>query len=145
MGHCLFQSVAKTFQSWAITSKWDKVLFQIRAVILKWGNYFEKGHNSGPLKCVWFLPDSKAPCSLKHLRDNLVEANCDLGNMCVNFLNKHFLIDDIGTLTVLQLLSWNMSSVEKTSIYDKVFHAFLFTFYFVRKGDIHSCDIRYSY
>ena len=107
-----FKVGQKLFQSWAITSKWDKMLFQIRAVISKWVNYFEKGNNSSPLKCVWFLPDSKAPCSLKHLRDNLAEANCDLGNMCVNFLT-----DDIGTLTALQLLSWIMSSVEKTSIY----------------------------
>ena len=62
--------------------------FQIRAVISKWGTYFQKGHNSSPLKCVWFLPGSKAPCSLKHLRDNLTQANCDVGNMYVNFLNK---------------------------------------------------------
>ena len=112
-----FKVEQKLFQSWAITSKWDKMLFQIRAVISKWVNYFEKGNNSSPLKCVWFLPDSKAPCSLKHLRDNLAEANFDLGNMCVNFLNKHFLIDDIGTLTALQLLPWIISSVEKISIY----------------------------
>ena len=54
---------------------------------------------------------------MKHLRDNLAEANCGLGNMYVNALNKHFLIDDIGTLTALQLLPWIISSVEKTSIY----------------------------
>ena len=112
-----FKVEQKLFQSWAITSKWDKMLFQIRAVISKWVNYFEKGNNSSPLKCVWFLPDSKAPCSPKHLRDNLAQANFDLGNIYVNFLNKHFLIDDIGTLTALQLLPWIISSVEKISIY----------------------------
>ena len=47
-----FELEQKLFQSWTITSKWDKMLFQIRAVISKWGNYFEKGHNSTPLKCV---------------------------------------------------------------------------------------------
>ena len=99
------------------------MLFQIRAVISKWDNYFKKGHNSTPLKWVWFLPGSKASCSLKHLRDNLAQTNCDLGNMYVNFLNKfykfseYFLIDDIGTLTPLQLLPWIISSVEKTSMY----------------------------
>ena len=112
-----FKVEQKLFQSWAITSKWDKILFQIRAVISKWVSYFEKWNHSSPLKCVWFLPDSKAPYSPKHLRDNLAQANCDLGNICVNFLNKRFLIDDIGTLTALQLLPWLISSVEKISIY----------------------------
>ena len=112
-----FKVEQKLFQSWAITSKWDKMLFQIRAVISKRVSYFEKGNHSSPLKCVWFLPDSKAPYSPKHLRDNLAQANFDLGNIYVNFLNKHFLIDDIRTLTALQLLPWIISSVEKISIY----------------------------
>ena len=47
-----FELEQKLFQSWTITSKWDKMLFQIRAVISKWVNYFEKGNNSSPLKCV---------------------------------------------------------------------------------------------
>ena len=112
-----FKVEQKLFQSWAITSKWDKMLFQIRAVISTWVNYFEKGNHCSSLKCVWFLPDSKAPYSPKHLRDNLAQANFDLGNIYVNFLNKHSLIDDIGTLTALQLLPWIISSVEKISIY----------------------------
>ena len=68
-----FELEQKLFQSWTITSKWDKMLFQIRAVISKWVNYFEKGNKSSPMKCVRFLPDSKAPCSLKHLRNNLAQ------------------------------------------------------------------------
>ena len=44
--------ISKWGKSWQITSKWDKMLFQIKAVISKWGNYSEKGHKSAPLKCV---------------------------------------------------------------------------------------------
>ena len=44
-----FKVEQKLFQSWAITSKWDKMLFQIRAVISTWVNYFEKGNHFSSL------------------------------------------------------------------------------------------------
>ena len=92
-----FKVGQKLFQSWAITSKWDKVLFQIRAVIL---TLFRMGFFGAAHGWEWgaFWPPSLKSAS--HILQwwNLAQLYLTLGRSkkCINHVTNPLSSADIS-------------------------------------------------